>query len=435
MSYADIFLQEFSREEAVASVASIIRPNLLRMRLPNAQSIQESMPEVLQTKWSKLLEDVDKSSAILTTLHKALFRQDNSGIAELTSLSLSSTLTPAKVVMIFGAFRNRQQHGKYCKHLRSDLGEGFIVIKLNGEVTSNREAELNVKTQVAKAQRQGKKVVIVSKDMASRSFSISEIDTVFLMYDGGLLSQTIQKASRAYTPGQTFLGEDKKVGTVVSLSFDANREEVDPIDLYVINEATRIAEEEESLQASIRRICQSVNIFENDLALGTLQVDADLYAENLLGQSSILKEAAACLSLEGTNVSKYVNGLIANRSSKSSSKSSDNVEVDITKAQSAIVDGKETSGKANDPKQEKQLIKNVLYMVNNITALSDIEGYTATDLISILESIELQGLEEEVEYIYGLTFSVITQLVEDQVLPIRVLNTILDGYEIEPFEI
>ena len=168
-------LSEEERQAAIDSCAVIVRPNLFKMSMPNAASIQESLPGLLQTKWSKLLKDVDLSKGILQVLMKAMFKEETSNIHELSSLSLaSSKITPADVTMIFGAFENKIQHGKFSTLLKSTLGDQFIVLKINGDETSNREAEGYVKKQVAKAKRLGKRVVIVSKDMASRSFSIPE---------------------------------------------------------------------------------------------------------------------------------------------------------------------------------------------------------------------------------------------------------------------
>ena len=279
------------KQSAIDSCAEIVRPKMFKMAMPEAALMQETLPDFLQTKWGKLLEDVDKSKFTLEAIIKAMF-MGQADVVELNALSLAS-VTPANVTMIFGAFKNKQQHGKFVKLTQSVLSDDFVVIKVNGDETSNSKAELAVKSKVANAKLKGKRVIIVSKDMASRSFSIPEIDTVFLMYDGGLLSQTVQKTSRAFTPGKTYDGEAKKEGVIVSLSLDNNREEIDPIDLYVVAEANRINDGEESLQDSIRRVLNSANIFQNDLAFGAIQLDADDYSAELLKQSSVVKEAIA----------------------------------------------------------------------------------------------------------------------------------------------
>lgn len=428
-------LPKEERQAAVDTCISVVRPKFFKMTMPNASAIQENLPDVLQTKWSKLLEDVDKSQMILSMILKAMFKNDNSNIPELSSLQLGS-VTPANVTMLFGAFKNKVQHNKFIKLAQATLGEAFTVVTVNGDETSNRQAEETVKKVVAKAKRAGKKVLIVSKDMASRSFSIPEIDTVFLMYDNGLLSQTIQKASRVFTPGSTYTEEDKVEGVVVSLSLDSNRTEIDPVDLYIVAEANRINHEEESLQESIRRVCNSVNIFQNDLTFGSIQVDPDEYAETLLNRSSILKDIAASISLENTDLSQYMPGLLYNKlSSRVYGAYSDDPVVDISNARTAIVTGEDnkevTTASLNE---EKQLLRNILFMINNITALSDIEGYSTGSLEASLHSIEVRNLQQEVENMYGLSFETIKSLVKNNVVPVKLLNTVLDGYSPEVLE-
>lgn len=425
----DTFNSE-ERQAAIDSCAAIVRPKLFKMSMPNAAGIQESLPDVLQTKWSKLLEDVDKSQLILSMIIKAMFKNDNSNIFELSSLQLGS-VTPANVTMIFGAFKNKVQHSKFVKLTKASLGEEFVVLTVNGDETSNRKAEEDVAIAVAKARRAGNRVVIVSKDMASRSFSIPEIDTVFLMYDQGLLSQTVQKSSRAFTPGKTYNGDKKTEGVIVSLSLDANRLEVDPIDLYVMAEANRINDEEESLQVSIRRICNSVNIFQNDLALGAIELDADEYAENMLQQSSVLKDIIATMSLEQINAEDYVDAILANRSSNPNKREEDNTSVNISNVRTAVQQREEKDREPVTPDEEKQFIKNVIFFTSNITALKEIDGYTASKLDQLLSNISNKGLENEVEDFYGLKFEAIEKLIDTKALPVRLLNTLLENHSVE----
>jgi len=426
-------LPAIERQAAINSCAAIVRPIFFKMAMPNTAGIQESLPDVLQTKWSKLLEDVDKSNMILSMIIKAMFKNDNSNIPEITSLQLGS-VTPANVSMIFGAFKNKVQHTKFVKLTRATLGDDFVVLTINGDETSNRQAEEDVKIAVAKAKRAGKKVIIVSKDMASRSFSISEIDTVFLMYDQGLLSQTVQKCSRAFTPGKTYTGEEKTEGVIVSLSLDSNRLEADPIDLYVIAEANRINDEEESLQNSIRRICNSANIFQNDLTFGAISINPDEYAENMLKQSSVLKSIIATLSLEQINPSDYLDAILDNRCSNSNSKMEENINVDISAVRTAITDREETEREPITPNEEKQFIKNVIFFTNNITALKEIDNYTACTVDSLMSNIVDKGLENEVEEFYGLRYNSIEKLINTKAIPIRLLNTLLENHSVEVLE-
>ena len=98
-------------------------------------------------------------------------------------------------------------------------------------------------------------------DMGSRSYSVSEIDTMFLMFDGGMESQVKQKISRVLTPGKLMDGDNKGAGIIIDLSFDSNRTQLTPIDLFIVSEAIKFSKEEETLQESIKRICNVYPIF------------------------------------------------------------------------------------------------------------------------------------------------------------------------------
>jgi predicted HAD superfamily phosphohydrolase YqeG len=102
--------------------------------------------------------------------------------------------------MIFASTPNKIQQVKLVNLIQESLGSQYIVKLINGDETTNRKAENEAKRVVKQAKREKKKVVLVSNDMASRSFSVSEIDTVFLFFDRGSYASITQKISRVLTP-------------------------------------------------------------------------------------------------------------------------------------------------------------------------------------------------------------------------------------------
>ena len=426
---------EVERANMIESCAPIVQPKMFKMKVPKAESIQKSFPDILQTKWSKLLADVDGNKFTLESIVKAMFANQTK-IPEMMSLSLDS-VTPADVSMIFGGFKNKIQHKRFVKLTQNALGDNFVVLEINGDKTTNSKAEEKVIAEVQNAIHRGKRVIIVSKDMAARSFSIPEIDTVFLMYDGGLLSQTIQKCSRAFTPGKTYRRENKTEGTIVSLSLNGNREEIDPIDLYILSEANSINAADESLQESAKRILNSVNIFQNDLTYGAIEVDKDEYAEGLLKRSSLLKVAMASLNPANIDKNDFIDALLCNRTSSQTQKTDKNVAVDISKARTTMaVETDNKKAKKVKADEEKQFLKNVIFFVGNITALKDIDNHeTPLNVSLILDSIEKKGLQWEAESHYGLRFNSVRKLIEKNIVPVKLLNSALYAYKAKECEI
>jgi len=425
MKYTNKVFSSYSKQEAINTVSKIVKPKMYKIALPEGRFVQEQLPDMFKTKWSKLLQDVDQNAFILGSFAKAMFEDKvDPQYVELMGLSIAQ-VTPAKVSMIFGGFPDRKQQNKYVKLIQSELGEGFVVMTVNSDFTSNRKVEEEAKKTIAKAQRQGKKVILVSRDMASRSFSISEIDTVFLMYDNGILAQTIQKVSRAFTPGLTYNGEQKKEGVIVTLSLDANREELDPVDQYVVAEASRIAKPEESLQDSIKRVARSFNIFENDINGLVIKLNPDEYAEELITSSDLIKVAATTIKLENIDLNAYLDEVLAERRVQSSKREGGKVEVNIQKAKTFIDNGNEGEGKTLTPNEQKKLIENIIFLNNNIIVLTEFDSFENDNILDIINSLENKGLKSEVEDYFGLGFDFIQLLITDEVLSLRLLNTII----------
>ena len=422
------FFNSYSREEAVKTVSTLVKPQMYKMVMPNGEFLQEKMPEGLRTKWSKLLADVDQNAFILEHIIDAVFNQgDINDYPELYDLGISQ-LTPAKVSMIFGGFPTKKEHNKFVKLVQSKLND-FIVVGVNGDVTTNRKAEEAVKKAIGEAKRNGKRVVIISKDMASRSFSVSEIDTVFLMYDNGLLAQTIQKVSRAFTPGKTYTDEQKRTGTIISLSFDDNRSELDPVDQYVVAEASRTGKEHESLQESIKRVSRSFNIFSQKDGQ-PVEIDPDEYAEQLISSTSLTKIAGAGTKFHMLDIQACLDGNVL-LSSRKNTTEKHKASVSINGVKTYVkTDSESTQGERDqDSKEAKELMQTVAYFAQNIGELSAYNDFGCETALCTIDSIIEAGepLVSEVESFFGLDINFMKSLLENGIISRKISNTIING--------
>jgi len=422
------FFNSYSREEAVKTVSTLVKPQMYKMVMPNGEFLQEKMPEGLRTKWSKLLADVDQNAFILEHVIDAVFNQgDINDYPELYDLGISQ-LTPAKVSMIFGGFPTKKEHNKFVKLVQSKLND-FIVVGVNGDVTTNRKAEEAVKKAIGEAKRNGKRVVIISKDMASRSFSVSEIDTVFLMYDNGLLAQTIQKVSRAFTPGKTYTDEQKRTGTIISLSFDDNRSELDPVDQYVVAEASRTGKEHESLQESIKRVSRSFNIFSQKDGQPA-EINPDEYAEQLISSTSLTKIAGAGTKFHMLDIQACLDGNVL-LSSRKNTTEKHKASVNIGGVKTYVkTDSESTQGERDqDSKEAKELMQTVAYFAQNIGELSAYNDFSCETALCTIDSIIEAGepLVSEVESFFGLDINFMKSLLENGIISRKISNTIING--------
>ena len=422
------FFNSYSREEAVKTVSTLVKPQMYKMVMPNGEFLQEKMPEGLRTKWSKLLADVDQNAFILEHVIDAVFNQgDINEYPELYDLGISQ-LTPAKVSMIFGGFPTKKEHNKFVKLVQSKLND-FIVVGVNGDVTTNRKAEEAVKKAIGEAKRNGKRVVIISKDMASRSFSVSEIDTVFLMYDNGLLAQTIQKVSRAFTPGKTYTDEQKRTGTIISLSFDDNRSELDPVDQYVVAEASRTGKEHESLQESIKRVSRSFNIFSQKDGQPA-EIDPDEYAEQLISSTSLTKIAGAGTKFHMLDIQACLDGNVL-LSSRKNTTEKHKASVNIGGVKTYVKTDSESTRdeRDQDSKEAKELMQTVAYFAQNIGELSAYNNFGCETAICTIDSIIESGesLISQVEDDFGLDIYFMKSLLENDIISRKISNTIINS--------
>jgi len=401
---------------------------MYKMVMPNGEFLQEKMPEGLRTKWSKLLADVDQNAFILEHVIDAVFNQgDINDYPELYDLGISQ-LTPAKVSMIFGGFPTKKEHNKFVKLVQSKLND-FIVVGVNGDVTTNRKAEEAVKKAIGEAKRNGKRVVIISKDMASRSFSVSEIDTVFLMYDNGLLAQTIQKVSRAFTPGKTYTDEQKRTGTIISLSFDDNRSELDPVDQYVVAEASRTGKEHESLQESIKRVSRSFNIFSQKDGQPA-EINPDEYAEQLISSTSLTKIAGAGTKFHMLDIQACLDGNVL-LSSRKNTTEKHKASVNIGGVKTYVKTDSESTRdeRDQDSKEAKELMQTVAYFAQNIGELSAYNNFGCETAICTIDSIIESGesLISQVEDDFGLDIYFMKSLLENDIISRKISNTIINS--------
>jgi hypothetical protein len=159
---------------------------------------------------------------------------------------------------------------------------GFRIVAVSGAADmTNATAERQVKEAIEVAEKTGQHVLIISAGMAQRSFSIPQITELYLTYDTGDNGATIQKMSRTLTPHKA-----GKIGRVISLSFDPNRD--DKFDTMLIETAQNYKANAGSsdLKAALRDVLRTVDIFRCQ-SYGAVKIEVDTYLEEALSRNSI----------------------------------------------------------------------------------------------------------------------------------------------------
>jgi hypothetical protein len=420
-----VLKKKYTLSQTIESVKNIVKPRFMRLSLVKAIEKFDRLPEEYRTDWSKLLMDVDKSRGILENLIKSLFGVYGGEIIGLYDLNMD--LARRDVTMIFANTKNKTQQDKLVKLIQQVLGGNYIVKLVNGDETTNRGAEKDVKNVIARAKRENKKVVLVSKDMASRSFSVSEIDTVMLMFDRGSYATISQKISRVLTTGKTFNGEDKVFGNVISLSLDPNREDVSPIDEYIVYEAEKV--EVEDLNDGIQRVLRSVQIFTNGQG-GEVEIEKDEYGEHLINSSSLIKLGYESSKVENVIVDSelvtLLTGVEVTEGQKKKLMGIDSSKVKRTEEPSLTKEQKEVEKKVQDIRKKlKEVFKNI---VENIVEISEINNCESDDIIETLDMIESKGYCEEVVFEVGVDCQTVKKVIMMGGISRKLLNTIISSY-------
>jgi hypothetical protein len=426
----ELIRQKYTLSQTKESVRDIVSPRFMRLSLGGVVETFNSIPEEYRTDWSKLFKDVNTSKNVLSNLIKGLFGVYGGRLTYIMDLDTNSMNVEKDVTMVFASTPDKKQQSLLVNLFREVLGPQYIVELINSDETSNREVEDQAKKTIAYAKETGKKVVFVSKDMASRSFSISEIDTVILMFDRGSYSTITQKVSRVLTPGKTYNGLPKTHGNIISLSLDPNREDVNPIDEYIIYESEKV--QVNDLNDGIQRVLKSMDIFTNDN--GDIEpIEDDIYTNRLINSSTLIK-----LGCETSKVDKIIFdstlinmllGIEVPETVKEKLMGIDSSKVKRTKDVPQTKEEKEMDKKVEDILMKlKKVLNNI---VENAIEISEINNCESDDIIETLTMIENKGYCNEVVHEVGIDCQIVKQIIMMGGLSYKLLNTIISSYNRE----
>jgi len=420
--------QKYTLSQTKESVKDIVRPRFMRLSLGSVVDTFNSIPEEYRTDWSKLLKDVKTSKNVLSNLIKGLFGVH--GVRLTYIMELMTKDAEKDVTMVFASTPDKKQQSLLVDLFREVLGPQYIVELINSDETSNRKVEDQAKKIIAYAKENGKKVVFVSKDMASRSFSISEIDTVILMFDRGSYSTITQKVSRVLTPGMTYKGLPKTHGNIISLSLDPNREDVSPIDEYIIYESEKV--QVNDLNDGIQRVLKSMDIFTNDN--GDIEpIEVDVYADRLINSSTLIKLGCETSKVDkiivDSNLVDILLGIEVPDDVKERLMGVDSSKVKRTKDEPQTKEEKEMGKKVEDIRMKiKKVLNNI---VENAVEISEINNCESDDIIETLTMINDKGLCNEVVREVGVNCEMVKQIIMMGGLSYKLLNTIISSYNKE----
>lgn len=280
--------------------------------------------------------------------------------------------------------------------------QGFDIVAVYGEEMTNATAEKRVADRIELAQARSQHVLILSAGMAQRSFSIPQITELYLAYDTGDNGATIQKMSRALTPHRA-----GKVGRVISLSFDPNRD--DKFDSVLIETAQNYQRNHgiSDLKLALRDVLKTVDIFRCQAA-GAVKVEVDDYLAEALARKSIdrlIGKIAPVRELSREEIMALASG---------------NVDVFRAARRAAAQRGKTHQNPLNETKttgltdaSEKELARAremIVTIAQNIDIIKFYGGETIEDAFALMDK-DGESIQHDVTKQFGVPYDMVKELV------------------------
>ena len=244
--------------------------------------------------WSKFAAHPMKSRGFFSRVLEAVFKGQG-GFDELNTNIQTENWSGTRVAMMFVSAKNTQMD--MIDTIANETLDAWRVVtltgarKYNGKKINNRNSQKIVSEIVEEAARDNKSVLIISNNLAQRSFSIPEITELYLAYDGGEMGATLQKMSRTLTPGDA-----NKTGHVFSLSFDPNRD--DKFDAMIVETAVNIKRRKNmtSMAEALRSVLSTVDIF-SCTKDGAVALDKDSYLAAALARKAVSRVLGKVINL------------------------------------------------------------------------------------------------------------------------------------------
>jgi hypothetical protein len=433
------FLKEVQKDKTTWMNTLAYAPdvNFFKLTLPESHriEIEKNLDEDL-TGWNKLLSDVNKNINILKLIINGLWGKSKN--VSLDSLAISNAIKKdPKVVHFFVASPNNEELEKLACLFKSQLPNHIVRILSGSNDVKNATAEAIVKNDIQQCKDENKEgVVILSMNMAARSFSIPEIDAVVLMFDNGSVSALVQKISRALTGGKDYYGNEKKEGNIISLSLDPNR--VDAVDVFIVEESQKNKTKSETINSVIRRIRRSVNIFAIDDNGDTvnLLVNDDYYSE-LIEKFNFERLKNSQINILPLISDKELRDLLLNINSTDTNKKDSKTKELKSKGKKFVDDG----GKDKDRDKEKddyeftkkdiEFLRQCVITINkcilSIVGIDD--SFGKKSFRKTLESINSDN-DKKLEFInlLGIVPNTVIKLLDKEVINENIIDLCLSKY-------
>jgi hypothetical protein len=339
---------------------NIVKRKFYMLQVDDLKKDVEALDEKVQPSWTKIWGKPNGNKAFITKLFHSLTGEE----ALRQEINLSN-LTGESIDCFMMLVSANKKEMKQIKDIAERALPNYHIKVLNGDYTSNKQAQYETTKEINEARIAGKDgVIVIANQMGSRSYSISEIQATVIAYDRGSVDATVQKVSRCLTPGDTYTGEKKEFGHILDLSFDPNRSE--NIERLLVDEIIQVGKSEDlDFPTATSFVLSSIDCFKVKYGTAVEVTEEDMFDllgdnENLLRVADVTVDVEAALDIIDDLANVTASG-------KQDKKSRDAID----KAKNRITEGKKSNRSATDSdKRELEKIINDAVRALNMSATS-----------------------------------------------------------------
>lgn len=261
-----------------------------------AMEIKDEQMKLLAS-WAAIAANPIKNKSILVRIIQALFL----GMGNYPELNVDDQAgiyyrdRPRTAMMFFPSNIRTEMLRMIGQIIREALGGYRVVVlsgleKHNGVRMTNHNIEAFVRSIID--EDPSKPIIIIAAAMGQRSFTIPEIDELYLAYDKGEQGATTQKMSRALSPS-----DENKVGKIFSLSFDPNRD--DKFDSMIIESAISYKNRnpKKSLQESVSDVIRVIDFYIAG-PNGAAKIESSAYLKAAFERNSVSRVLGKVVNLQ-----------------------------------------------------------------------------------------------------------------------------------------
>jgi hypothetical protein len=386
----------------------------------------EALDEKVQPSWTKIWGKPLANKAFVGQLLESLTGADTLR----TELNLSAMAeTPVDCFMLLVS-ANKKEMADIGRIAERHIPDWHVKI-LNGDFTSNKNAETETTREINEARNAGKKgVMIIANQMGSRSYSIPEIQATVIAFDRGSVDATAQKVSRCLTPGNTYDGNKKETGIIVDLSFDPNRAE--NIEKLILEEAVSVQRDgtnADDFTSAVKYVLSSIDLFKMKYGTAVAMTEEEMFGV-FSDNEAMLRVADVSVDIAGAIESGMFDILASvNAEGKPGKDKKDILGANVL---NAIREGGSITDRNNkDPevKNAEKIINDAIRALNmsatSVYHLANLDGESYRECLEIIADND--NLDNEFNSLFGVSADNVINLLDNSILNEAILDVVVQN--------